>query len=256
MAQPTENLIDLTIVIPALNEEKRIGDTLIKLSKHLKDCKFFNSKKIEVLVVSADSIDKTHEIVKSKERLFVDNHSLNLLKPGPVVGKGRDVQYGVLRAKGKVIAYMDADMATPLRHIEEFYKEVEKGNDLVIGTRNLLSYRDNKFKNLLSYIGNMIYRLSSGNNIEDTQCGFKMLTGKAAGLCFSKLTIFNWGFDVELITIAIANNLKVKTIRLNDWEDKPYSTYNEKPLEIMKRMFRDYRIIKKNVKNGAYKENT
>jgi dolichyl-phosphate beta-glucosyltransferase len=250
---------DLSIVIPALSEERRIGLTLDELAKYLKFNSFFKDKTVEVLVVAADTKDKTHKIILARQKQFKD---LQLFKPGPRVGKGRDVQYGMLRAGGKVVIYMDADLATPLHHLEEFYKACsdsnvtgsrsDKGYDIVIGTRNLRTYRSNKFRNIFSSFGNKLYRIAGGVDVEDTQCGFKMFTSHATNLCFSKLTILGWGFDIELLAIAKANNLKLKSIRIDDWEDKPYSTYTEKPISIAKRMTVDSITIAINKAKGRY----
>jgi dolichyl-phosphate beta-glucosyltransferase len=240
---------DLSIVIPALSEERRIGSALDGLDKYLKFNSSFKNKTVEVLVVAADTKDKTHEIVTGKQKLY---HDLQLLTPGPVVGKGRDVQYGVQRAKGKIVMFMDADLATPPDHLEEFYKAINDGNDLVIGTRNLHTYRTNKYRNMLSSFGNKLYRVVGGTDIEDTQCGFKMFSEEAAKICFSKLTIQGWGFDVEILAIAKANDLNVKPIRISDWEDKPHSTYNEGPLRIIRRTVRDFAHITTYKLRGKY----
>src|SRR2546430_8809833 len=90
---------DLSIVIPAYREERRIGPTLDELAAFLKQDEFFGRKEVEVLVVAADAPDKTAKIVRAKQDSF---KCFLLLKPGPHVGKGRDVQYGMLRASGKI----------------------------------------------------------------------------------------------------------------------------------------------------------
>ena len=241
---------DLSIIIPAYCEEQRIGKTLDKLAEFLKQDEFFKRKYVEVLVVAADAPDRTHEIVSSKAKLFKDFH---LLKPGSRVGKGRDVQYGMLRAKGKITVFMDADLATPLHHLQPFYEACESGADVVIGTRNLLTYRGNKLRGLFSYTGNMLFRLISGIRIEDTQCGFKMFNERAKDVCFSKLTILDWDFDIELIAIALANNLKLQTFRINDWQDMPFSTHTERPWDIAKRMVTSFVRITGHRVRGQYR---
>src|SRR5215471_11702106 len=117
---------DLSIVIPAFHEEKRIGQTLEELAAFLDRDEFFKGKDVEVVVVVADSPDKTKEFVTAKQGLF---HHFVFLKPGPKVGKGRDVQYGMLRASGKLAVFMDADLATPLHHMKQFYDACTGGDD-------------------------------------------------------------------------------------------------------------------------------
>ncbi len=213
---------DLTIIIPALREEKRIGKTLDELSVFLKKDKTISKLNTEVLVVSATSTDKTHDVVLKKQNKFTN---LRLLKPGKPVGKGRDVQYAVLRSKGNAVIFMDADLATPLRHLPAFYKEYTKGADLVIATRNLRRHHESFARRSLSNLGNLLFRIASGVWIEDSQCGFKLFSKKAAKLCFSRLHIMKWGFDMEVLAIAKANKFSITTKRINDWKSVPGGTF-------------------------------
>jgi dolichyl-phosphate beta-glucosyltransferase len=240
---------NLSLVIPAYSEERRIGKTLDELAHFLKSDTFFKTKNIEVIVVTADAPDKTQEIVASKQSSF---KRYEHLKPGLHVGKGRDVQFGMQRATGQYIIYMDADLATPLHHLEEFYKACEQGSDIVVGTRDLFHYRSGVLRNMFSGIGNRLYQAASGIHLEDTQCGFKMFTNQAAQLCLSKLTIMGWDFDLEVLAIAKVNDLMVTSMKIDDWEDKPYSTYTDSALRITGRMIRDFMRITINRISGVY----
>lgn len=205
---------DLSIVIPALNEEKRIGKTLDALHVFMTTDSSVKNLAYEVLVVSADSKDRTHDIA-SKHGKKLDN--FQLLLPGKRHGKGRDVKYGMLRAKGKYIVFMDADLATPLHHLATFLKHIDT-HDLVIATRNLKKHHSYLPRRLLSIMGNVSFRILGGVWIEDSQCGFKMFSSQAVKICFKRQTIMHWGFDMELLTIAKTNGLRIKAIRINDWE--------------------------------------
>jgi len=216
-------MYDLTILIPAYSEEKRIGNTLDKLSSSIESNIFFKDKTVEVIVVSADSDDNTHKIVKNKQKHF---KNFVFLRPGKKIGKGRDVQFGILRASGKAVLFMDADLATPLRHIQRLYKEYEKGADVVIATRNLKKHHSNIVRRGVSMSGNTLFRIFGGVWVEDSQCGFKLFSRKAAELCFSKLTIMGWGFDMELLTIAKTNKLSIVSVRVNDWKNIPGGTFD------------------------------
>lgn len=213
---------ELTIIIPALREEKRIGKTLDELAGFLKTNAAMKKLDIEVLVVSATSTDKTHQVVLSKKNKF---KNLRLLKPGKPVGKGRDVQYAMLRAKGDAVIFMDADLATPLRHLPPFYKAYLGGADLVVATRNLRKHHESLARRTLSNMGNLLFRVASGVWVEDSQCGFKMFSRRAAKICFSKLRIMKWGFDMEILAIAKANKLSITTKRVNDWKSVPGGTF-------------------------------
>jgi len=215
---------NLTIVIPAYSEEKRIGKSLDELAQFLKKDKLMKTLSVELIVVSADSADKTHEIVTSKLKKFTD---AKLLKPGERVGKGRDVKYAMLKAKGDAVIFMDADLATPLKHLPKFYKLYLKGNEVIIATRNLLKHHPSAARRLLSNTGNLLFRVAGGVWVEDSQCGFKMFSHKAAQVCFSKQTIMRWGFDMEILAIARANKFKITSCRVNDWVSVPEGTFVE-----------------------------
>ena len=241
--------LDLTIVIPAYSEEKRIGSTLNSLAFFLKEDDFFGKKAIEVIVVVADAPDRTHRIVVDKGRLF---NNFRLLKSGPKVGKGRDVQLGVLGASSKMVIYMDADLSTPLHHLEKFYKTCEKTGDVVIGTRNLLRHHPNPLRRMISNAGNVLFRIVGGVWVEDSQCGFKIFDNHSAQLCFSKLKIMGWGFDMEILAIARANGLKIQSYRINDWKDMPHSTFTEGLIKISIRSLKDLGFIGMHRIKGTY----
>lgn len=216
------NTVDFTILIPAYREEKRIGKTLDELAKFVKSNSVLSKLAVEVLVVAADAGDKTHQVVLGKKEKFTN---LKLLKPGLKVGKGRDVQYGMLRAKGDAVIFMDADLATPLKYLPVFYTKFKEGGDVVIATRNLHKHHESFLRRSLSNTGNILFRIASGVWVEDSQCGFKLFSKNAAKTCFSNLQIKGWGFDMEVLAIARANKLKIVTHRIDDWVSVPEGTF-------------------------------
>lgn len=241
---------DISIVIPALREEHRIGKTLDELSQFLVKNQQMSQLEVEVLVVAADGGDATADIVLSKRKKF---KSLQLLQPGPRVGKGRDVKFGMLRATGKYVMFMDADLATPLRHVPKFYKACTKGNDVVIAARNLLKHHPSSLRRMISQAGNLLFRVAGGVWIEDSQCGFKMFNKQAAEVCFSRLRLMHWGFDMEVLAIARANKLKIKSYRVNDWVSVEEGTFVDNALKNSLRSLGDLGLILLRRIGGAYK---
>jgi dolichyl-phosphate beta-glucosyltransferase len=249
--QRTKSQPDLTIVIPAYCEEKRIGKTLDELADFIKKDRSLRDKQIEVVVVAADAPDKTHEVALARQQKFAD---FTLLRPGPKVGKGRDVQYGMLRAHGKAVIFMDADLATPLSHLPLCYRHhIEGGHDVVIATRNLRRHHPNFWRRLLSNCGNLIFRIASGVWVEDSQCGFKLFSRQAARDCFSRLTIMGWGFDMEVLAIAKARGLTTKTHRVNDWRSVPDGPFSESMIANSLTSLRELGYIFWNRLRRAYK---
>lgn len=220
----TQKQPDLTIVIPAYKEGKRVGKTLDQLADFLSTDKKMKAKSVEIIVVSADSPDNTHEVVESRARLF---KNFLFIKPGPKLGKGRDVRAGMLKAKGKAVIFMDADLATPLKYLPKFYEAFLGGADVIVATRNLRKHHPEFLRRSLSNLGNILFRVLGGVWIEDSQCGFKMFSKKANKICFSKMTIMKWGFDMEILTIARINKFKITSFRVNDWKSVPGGTFLE-----------------------------
>jgi dolichyl-phosphate beta-glucosyltransferase len=215
-----KNRPSLSIVIGALREEKRIGKTLDALAVYLKDEGLFDS---EVIVVAADGGDKTIDIVESKSKYF---SNLRVIKPGKPVGKGRDIKLGMQSAKGELRLFMDADLATPLKYIKLFVQEWQANEpDVIIGVRELSIIHHSWFRHFVSWLGNLGFFVASGTYISDTQCGFKAFTKKAVDICFSRMTRMHWSFDMELLSIAHQNKLKIEKIKVEGWKDVPGGTF-------------------------------
>lgn len=206
---------DLSVVVPALNEGHRIQKTLTDLAGYLSTSQTMKSINVEVILVSADSYDDTHKIIERNKHKFA---SFRFIKPGRRVGKGRDVREGMLAARGRARIFMDADLATPLEYLEIFYKLFEESEtDVIIGVRNLRKHHPGKTRRLVSMGGNLLYRILGGVWVSDSQCGFKLFSARAAKLCFGKLTILGWGFDMEVLSIAKVHNFDIESIQISNW---------------------------------------
>lgn len=216
-------MTDLSIVIPALNEAKRLPKTLIELKSYVNSDSIINKLNLEIIIAVADSQDNTIEIA---ENFVSKNKNFRVIKPGPKVGKGRDIREGVLSAKGRYILFMDADMATPLHYISKFYVLCQK-NQIIIGSRDLKKHHKSIFRHSVSNIGNILFKILSGVWVNDSQCGFKMFSRAAARKCFKNLHILGWGFDMEILSIARIKNYKIVELPIDDWRDVAGGSFNE-----------------------------
>lgn len=247
MTKPTPKL---SLVVGALREEKRIGKTLNMLSNFIKDEGL--DKSTEVIVVIADGGDNTLRVVTDLRSSF---SNLRIVQPGQPLGKGRDIKTGMLSAHGEVRLYMDADLATPLHHIKTVLSIFENESpDIVIGTRKLTKIHKDLPRRLISLFGNFCFLLVSGFYSPDTQCGFKAFSANATDICFNKLTRLKWSFDMELLTIANVNKLRVQQITIDDWQDMPDGTFKPS-LGSSLQFFKDLlKIFTKRI-FGKYKKN-
>lgn len=226
----------LSVVIPAYNEEKRITDTLQNIDKYLEK----QSYDYEIVVVVNNSKDKTYEIVQELEKTTVQKAVAMNLKEG---GKGNAVRRGILeKATGDVVMFMDADNATPISEIEKFLPYFDQGFDVVIGSRytnpDLVKVHQPFYRILLSRMSNLLIQVLAVPGIKDTQLGFKAFTAKAAKDIFPKVKVLRWGFDMEVLTIALAKGYRIKEVGVS-WTEHggghvPLKAYIESLIDLFK----------------------
>ncbi len=212
----------LSVIIPAYNEEKRLPKTLEEINKYL----IQQIYDYEILVVDNGSADKTAEIVKDLENRI---KGLKLIEGLASRGKGFAVKKGMLEAKGDFRIFTDADNSTSVDQAERMWPEFEKGYDVVIGSRDIkgavLDPPQPWIRKIFLGEGFKFYRkiIIGLWGVEDTQCGFKGFTKKAAEDIFPKLRILNFAFDPEILVIAKKMGYKIKEIPIywkNDLESK------------------------------------
>lgn len=191
----------LSIIIPAYNEENRIGLTLSGTFDYL-DAQNYDS---EVIVVNDGSSDKTNEKVREFESRAAGR--LHLVENPGNCGKGYSVRNGVLQARGEIILFYDADLATPTSEIIKVIGPiVEDRYDVVFGSRaldrSLIGTHQSGLRETIGQAGNWIQYLFTGLKFKDTQCGFKAFRREAAQSIFPLQRIVGFGFDPEILYIA------------------------------------------------------
>jgi dolichyl-phosphate beta-glucosyltransferase len=216
-----ENQPYLSVVIPAYKEGERMGRTLLEIEK------YFNDKNYEweVVVVVDGSPDNTAEIARNYSNQI---RNLRVIENKENHGKGYVVRQGLLEAKGKLRLFMDADGSTSITHLDKFLPEFQNGFDVVIGSRDIegafVQVHQAKYKEIMGDMGNWAIRIVLGLwSFPDTQCGFKMISEKAAKAVASKMVIDRFGFDYELIKLAQEQGFKVKQLPVR-WLNEEGST--------------------------------
>jgi dolichyl-phosphate beta-glucosyltransferase len=191
----------LSIIIPAYNESDRIRSTLVETMRYLDG----QGYKSEIVVVSDGSTDGTKESV---EKAFGRSGkvSLKVLEYHPNRGKGYAVRYGMLRAGGAFIMFMDADYAVPIQEVEKGMVLLEKGADIAIASRaiagSVVEAHQNLFREMSAKIYTFIQNRYLGINYKDTQCGFKIFRAEAAQELFQNQRLKSVIFDPEILWLA------------------------------------------------------
>lgn len=201
--------IDYSIVIPAYNEEARIGATLDAVVRCV-EAKGWNA---EVIVVDDGSTDHTAAIVQE----FAAKHSyLRLLPNGKNQGKGYSVRNGMLHAAGDIVLFTDADLSSPIEEADRLFTAIRQGADVAIGSRWLertrQTVRQPLYRRFFGRCFNLVTRMIMRLPFADTQCGFKAFTRSAAQAVFQLQQIRRWGFDPEILFIALKRGYKVREV--------------------------------------------
>ena len=189
----------LSVVIPAYNEEKHIIATIETLMEFLNR----GPKPYEIIVVDDGSTDATAEFV---ERFSQDGCPVTLVRGDRNCGKGGAVRRGMSVARGAYQFFMDADLSYPVEDIATMLAQLQDGCDIVIGSRALAESHMEVRPPLRRYLAGRAYssliQIFLMRGIPDTQCGFKGFEREAAQTLFSRLTLDGWAFDVELLFLA------------------------------------------------------
>ncbi len=225
--------VDLSVVIPAFNEQWRLPTTLIDVIDY---CDLYAGV-YEIVVVDDGSTDGTVQAVRKFEKI---RPQVRLISYPRNHGKGYAVRTGVLNAKGAKILFADADGSTPIAELARLDNALRAGADVVIGSRAMVT-RETRvitrwYRKYLGRIFNFFVNVLVLPGIADTQCGFKIFTRNAAEFLFRLQSCDGYSFDVEVLFIARRAGLKIQEVPVN-WENAPGSKVNL-VLDSLK-MFRD-----------------
>jgi len=206
----------LSVVIPAYNEERRLGPTLARIKEYLGA----QGYEAEILVVNNASSDRTSEVARKA--------GVEVLEE-PQRGKGAAVRRGMLAARGEYLLFSDADLSTPIDEMEKLMQALREENDIVIASRGLpdsrLPVRQPWYRELVGRVGNVLVRLVAVRGIRDTQCGFKLFPRQVARRLFGAQRMRGIAFDMEILFLAQRLGLKIAEVPVT-WIDSPDTRIN------------------------------
>jgi dolichyl-phosphate beta-glucosyltransferase len=199
----------ISIVIPAYNESPRISKALGEVLRVVRQ----RGWHAEVLVVNDGSTDRTAAIVSEFAQLNPEVRLLNNLENR---GKGFSVRQGVLNAVGEIVMFTDADLSAPMEEAERLFAALDQGADIAIGSRWLerkrQTHKQPLYRQFFGRCFNAITRLIMGLPFADTQCGFKAFRRPVAQTIFQLQRIERWGFDPELLFIALKRGYNIQEV--------------------------------------------
>lgn len=211
----------LSVLVPAYKEGERIGHNLLEIDRYLKGKTFT----YEIIVAVDGSPDNTAEVA-GNYALTIPN--LRVINNPENRGKGAVVRQLLLEGKGQYRLFLDADGSTSITHFDACVPFIEDGYDVVIGSRKVkgafIQVHQPRHREIMGEGGNWLIRIILGLwRYPDTQCGFKVLSGKAADAVASRMVVDRFGFDFELIILAEKLGFKVKQVPVR-WMNEEGST--------------------------------
>ena len=219
---PTAQSLDISVVVPAFNEQWRLPPTLIDMIDYFES----RQRSYEIIVVDDGSADSTSGMVKKFSRI---RPNVKLLRVPENHGKGHAVRVGVLNSCGDKILIADADGATPIEEVERLLRALEEGADFAIGSRAMQSSETTVttkwHRRYLGRLFNLTVNAVLLPGIADTQCGFKLMVSPIAKFLFDAQASNGFSFDVEILYIARLAEIKIAEIPIN-WTNIPGSKVN------------------------------
>jgi len=238
----------LSLIVPAYNEADRLPDTIQRIQKHSRLWKF----PIEVIVVVEPSEDQTLALAESAVKSWID---LRVLTHHEQRGKGFAVRSGMLRARGDLIFFTDADLSTPLEDLDAGLALFahDRSIDLIVGNRmhpdSQILQRQRVSREWMGKVFNRIVQTLTGLRIRDTQCGFKGFRNRAAKEIFGRQRIDGFSFDVEVLLLARAMGLVIAELPVH-WTNSEASRVH--PVRDSARMFLDVVRVRRLVKRTMH----
>lgn len=214
-------MYDLSVVIPAYNEAKKISDDIGAVFEYFK----INSINGELIIIDDGSKDNTYNTIKS----FTDKFpALKVISYKPNKGKGFAVRKGILEASGASILLADAGLCVAYHFANYGIDLLKKGSDIAIGSRRI-NNKETKIllkQPLYRRIGSQLFHFLINafkiipEGVEDTQCGFKLFKKEVAHKIFDKMFTDKFMWDIEMLRIAKKNNYKISAFPV-EWKNDP-----------------------------------
>lgn len=241
--------VDLSVIVPAYNEEHRLPPTLDRLHAFLST----QPLRYEIVIVDDGSKDKTCDVV---EAAMARIPNLRLVRQLPNRGKGAAVRRGMLAARGQIRVMCDADCSMPPEQLPRLLAPlVACKAEIAIGSRYAEGAKTDVkqpiYRVLWSRLCNKVIQRSLVPGIRDTQCGFKAFTAEAARDLFKRGKIDGWAFDLEILALARRRGFAIEEVGV-EWKDDNRSRVN--PLKDMWKVIREALTIRKNLKRGVYNQ--
>jgi dolichyl-phosphate beta-glucosyltransferase len=210
---------DLSIVIPAYNEQSRLAPTVRDAAEYCRA----QGRAFELIIVDDGSRDGTSALGR---RLAEEFPEVRLIRLAANHGKGYAVRTGVVNATGAAVLFADADGATPIAELARLEAAVAAGADLAVGSRAFrtagVQVTAKVYRHIMGRTFHHLVEWLADGDVKDTQCGFKLFRAVVAHDLFSRMRMDGFSFDVEVLMMAKRRGYRVAEVPVN-WTHQPGS---------------------------------
>ena len=241
----------LSIVVPAFDEENRIGTSVEKILRYIRD----NSLSAELIVVDDGSRDRTKAAAESAMAGHQETSS-RVIRYEQNRGKGFAVKTGLQAAVADIALFSDADLSTPIEETPKLVAPIERNEyDVTFGSRaldrSLIGTHQPWRREQGGKVFNLVVRTMTGMPFWDTQCGFKAFNMQKFRPLLDVMRIDRFGFDVEFLYVANLHGLRLMEIPVR-WNNDDRSKVNV--LRDSMRMVGEVMEIRQNRRKGRYEK--
>ena len=203
----------IDIVVPVYNEETILSRNINILNEYLeKHCEYH----WRIIIANNGSTDETENI----GNLLANKYPSILLLSIPEKGRGKALNVAWSQSEAAIVAYLDIDLSTRLKHLNELIKSIEEGSEVAIGSRLLKKslVRRSFLRTTLSETYNLLIKMLFLSKFSDAQCGFKAFKQSSITKILPLVQNKNWFFDTEILLIYEKNKIPIAEIPV-EWEE-------------------------------------
>lgn len=192
----------VSIILPVHNEGQVLERNIANLRKSLDGC----IEEYEIIISEDGSTDNTVSVAKSLEC-----KSVRLIHNGERIGKGAAIMKAANLARGNIIIFMDADLASNPDHVNELIRSIREGAAVVIGSRYLKESKATRdpVRYVASRGFNLMVRYFTGSKLSDHQCGFKAFRKDLFLPLIDEVEETGWFWDTEMLVRAQRRGLRI-----------------------------------------------
>ncbi|KAJ2415227.1 dolichyl-phosphate beta-glucosyltransferase [Coemansia sp. RSA 2530] len=217
-----EARVDLSIIVPAYNEEERLPVLLNDIREYVAHRRETGGLSYELIIMDDGSKDRTSEVALEFARIH-GICELRVVKHVVNRGKGGAVTQGILSATGRHILFCDADGATRFSDIDALLAKMSDEPVIAIGSRNNQALSGtvverSHLRAFLQWGFHTYVTLLGVRGVRDTQCGFKLFSRRAARLVFPNMHVERFIFDIEILLLARYQHIAVAEVPVN-WHE-------------------------------------